>query len=63
MDSFSNSMRPQIPAPLALGRKGPLVSSFYGRKYATPDALRRTLTPAQRTLLEPFFDQWRGLLP
>lgn len=63
MDSFSTSMRPQIPAQLALGRKGPLVSSYFGRKYPTPDALRRTLTPAQRTQLEPFFEQWRGLLP
>ena len=63
MDSYSMSMRPQIPAQLALGRSGPLVSSFFGRKYPTPDALRRTLTATQRALLEPFFDQWRGMLP
>ncbi len=63
MDSYSVSMRPQMPAQLALGRSGPLVSSFFGRKYATPDTLRRALTPTQRALLEPFFDQWRGMLP
>ena len=63
MDSYSVSMRPQMPAQLARGRSGPLVSCFFVRKYATPDTLRRARTPTQGALLEPFFDQWRGMLP
>lgn len=62
-DSHTVSARPTLPAALAGGRDGLLVSSYFGRKYASADRLRRTLDPAQQSLLAPFFDQWRSLLP
>jgi hypothetical protein len=62
-DSTSTSLRPQLPLGLGGGRGGSLVSSFVGRKFETPEALRRALDPEQRLLFAPLFDQWRGLLP
>jgi hypothetical protein len=62
-DSNSVSSRPRIPATLSGGRPGSLLSTFFGRKYDSPDALRRSLDPAHRALLAPFFDGWRALLP
>jgi hypothetical protein len=62
-DSHSVSSRPRIAAALSGGRPGSQLSSFFGRKYGTPDELRRSLDPAHRALLAPFFDGWRALLP
>ena len=62
-DSNSVSSRPRIPAALSGGRAGSLLSTFFGRKYDSPDALRRSLDADHRPLLEPFFDRWRSLLP
>lgn len=62
-DSMSTSLRPQLPVSLGGGRGGSLVSSFVGRKFETPEALRRALEPDHRPLFAPLFDQWRVLLP
>ncbi len=62
-DSHSVSSRPRIPAALSGGRAGSQLSTFFGRKYDSPDRLRRSLDPAHRALLAPFFDGWRTLLP
>ncbi len=62
-DSNSVSSRPRIPSALSGGRPGSLLSTFFGRKYETPDSLRRTLEPAHQALLAPYFDHWRSLLP
>lgn len=62
-DSNSVSSRPRLPAALSGGRAGSQLSTFFGRKYDTPDRLRRSLDPAHRALLAAFFDGWRALLP
>jgi hypothetical protein len=62
-DAMSTSLRPKLPAALGGGRVGSLVSSYYGRKYATLDALRRALDPGHAPLFAPLFEQWRSLLP
>jgi hypothetical protein len=62
-DSNSVSSRPRISAALSGGRAGSQLSTFFGRKYDSPDRLRRSLDPAHRAPLAPFFDQWQALLP
>jgi hypothetical protein len=62
-DSNSVASRPRIPAALSGGRAGSQLSTYFGRKYDSPDRLRRSLDPAHRALLAPFFDRWQSLLP
>jgi len=62
-DTMSNSLRPKLPSSLGGGRSGSLVSTFYGRKYPTLDALHRTMDPGHPARFAPLFDQWHGLLP
>ena len=44
-DSNSVSSRPRIPAALSGGRAGSQLSTFFGRKYDSPERLRRSLDP------------------
>jgi hypothetical protein len=62
-DAMSTSFRPKLPAALGGGRSGSLVSTYYGRKYPTLDALRRAMDPGHPALFAPLFEQWHGLLP